>query len=182
MIKNHVLIDIDEFINSAPPGTLGFDTVELGTAGCKTIFLLKEDPSRLGMIPENAFRVEIRSSLIMRDGVALMPLMLQFDNNPDLLYRGWFNYYHSPTAKECFRCLAGQDKLYLLVFTGEPEPARQISMNNNLQLWFKTLLPQLNNILPWSPVDYERVKFKIEGKYPTSISLWQVLGEKRIGR
>lgn len=110
-----------------------------------------------------------------------MPLMLQFDNNPNLLYRGWFNYYQS-TAKECFAYLAGQDKLYLLVFTGALEPARKISLNNNLQLWFKAHLFQLSNTLPWSPQDFERTQFKIESKHPTSISLWMALGEKGIGR
>ena len=177
-----MLIDTDEFINAAPPGVMSFDVVELGTTGCKTIFLLKEDPSRLGMIPENTFHVEIRGSLIIRDGVALMPLMLQFDNNPDLLYRGWFNYFQSITAKECFTYLADQEKLYLLIFTGALEPARKISMNNNLQLWFKAHYSQLSKMLPWSRQDYGRAKFKIENKYPTSNSLWDVLGEKGISQ
>lgn len=182
MGKKHYLIDTGEFVNTAPPGTLSYDAVRLGISGCKTIFLLKEDRSHLGLIPENKIQVEIRGSFMLRDGVALMPLMLQFDYNPNLLYIGWFNYYQSAAAKECFVHLAGQDKLYLLVFSGELEPARKISMNNNLQLWFKTHLPQLSKTLPWSPQDYERAKFKIEGKHPTNISLWNVLGEKGIGR
>ena len=148
----------------------------------KQSFILKEDQSRLWMIPENAFHVEIRSSLIMHDGVALMPLMLQFDSNPELLYLGWFDYYQSVIAKEYFAYLAGQDKLYLLVFSGEREPARMISMNNNLQIWFKAHQSQLSNTLPWSPPDYGRAKLKIEGKYPTLASLWKVLGEKGIKR
>jgi len=182
MKENHVLINTEELINSAPPGTLSFDAVELGTSGSKTIFLLKEERSRLIMIPENALHVQIRSSLIMHDGVALMPLMLQFDLNPELLYLGWFNYYQSVIAEEYFAYLAGQDKLYLSVFSGEREPARMISMNNNLQIWFKAHQSQLSNTLPWSPPDYGRAKLKIEGKYLTLASLWKVLGEKGIKR
>ena len=182
MKENHLLTDTDEFINSAPAGILDFDAVEFGTSGCKTIFLIKEDPSRLGMIPENTIHVEIRGSLIMRDGVALMPLMLQLDHNPDLLYRGWFNYYQSPKVKECFKHLANQDKLYLLVFGGEPEPARMVSLNNNLQLWFKAHFFQISNTPPWNRQDYERAKFKIVNKYQTGKSLWDVLGEKEINR
>jgi len=182
MEENCVLIDTGEFIKTTPPGTLGFDAVELGASGSKTIFLLNEDRSRLGMIPENAVHVQFRSSLILRDGVALMPLMLQFDSNPDLLYLGWFNYYQSIIARECFAHLANQDKLYLMVFCGDLDPARMISMNNNLQVWFKAHLPQLSNLPPWSPQNFERAKFKIEDKHPTTTSLWKALGEQGIRR
>jgi len=182
MRESHNLINTGEFITTAPPGTLSYDVAEFGTSGPKTIFLLKEEQSRLWLIPENTMHIEFRSSFIQYEGVALMPLMLKLDNNPNLLFRGWFNYYESVSAKKYFTYLASQDKIYLLVFSGELEPERLISMSNNLQLWFKTHLSHLSMTLPWSLQDYEYAKSKIDGKYPTNSSLWKALGEKGINK
>jgi hypothetical protein len=53
-------------------------------------FLIRETQARIAMIPGDKMHVEIRSSLIIFDNVALIPLLAQIDNNPGLTYQSKF--------------------------------------------------------------------------------------------
>jgi hypothetical protein len=90
-------------------GAVGF-----GTPNFKTAFLIKETQSRIEMIPEDNMHIEIRSSLIIFDNVALIPLLVQINNNPSLTYQEWLNYHESDLTKQCFDYLTTQEQLYLL--------------------------------------------------------------------
>ena len=179
-MDKHGLIEFIDFLNSAPSGTMICDRIKIPAKSSNpaTVFMLKEDPTRLRMIPEK-MHVEIRSCIRVIDNVSMILLGIQLAKNPDLLYIGWFNY-QSGIVKECFDYLIQQDSLYIFVFAGGPVPVRKVYVSNNFQSLFKEYIPLINKVLPWSLEDFERTKHKILNKYPKPASLWCAL-EKGMG-
>jgi hypothetical protein len=174
-VNNQELINSVTFINYMPPGTMLHGAVGFGTPNFKTAFLIKENQSRLAMLPEDKMHIEIRSSLIIFDNVALIPLLIQINNNPSLTYQEWLNYHESGVTKQCFDYLTTQELLYILFFTGAIKPAKGLTVSNNLQIGFRMHIQQLKNMVPWSIEDFERLKLKMLIKYPATISLWNGL-------
>jgi len=169
-------IDFYAFLNLMPPGTMVCDLFEFAKSKPEAAFLIKENPARLGNLGQKV-HIEMRSAVLKADHVFLIPWMLQVGGNPRLTYEGWFNYHQSGKVKECFDCLAVQERILIFFFTGTIKPTMIISVNNNLQIGFRMYIQQLRNTIPWSIEDFEHARWRQTRKYPSTIALWHGLKE-----
>lgn len=170
---NSCLVGSLTFIKTLSPGTMIFDAVEVVPSKIELVFLIKETQLHFDELIKGNPEIDMRSSLLAFNSVALTSLLIRVNNNPNMTYQMFFNYHEAESVKQYFDYLATEDKLNLLFLTNNF--AQFVSVNNSLQLGFKLHLRQLKNRVPWSIGDFERAKSELLKIYPTANSLWDGL-------
>lgn len=173
-VNRQELIDVYSFINFTLPGTMICESFQFVESKPEAALLIKESPVKLKTIPDN-MHIEFRTGLKRVNNVYLMPLLVQFDNNPDLTYETWFNYHQSDEVKQVFEYITKQEFIYIFFYALSIEPAITISIENQLKLGFRMQNQILRDTVPWTNQDFERARGLFSRRHGSTLSLWHDL-------
>jgi hypothetical protein len=169
------LVDAQSLIEASPPGSALFCRVNVGS-GWEVAFLIREESERIRQFSRV---IEIRSALLIADGVGLIPIMLCPGADDYYVYETWLNF-HAPTTccekNDHLELLAAQKRL-LLFFYGETGKERTIQIANHSEN-FVLMLERVRRLAPWSMHAFDEARSSIYKEYPTVRSLWAALSGK----
>jgi hypothetical protein len=135
--------------------------------------LIKEETKYITRYP-NKLDIELRLGMFRIDNVMVVPVMLLINNDYEMLYESYFNYY-AEGNKRMLNLLQSQDDLHLLFFDEQNEKARAVKFKNTIKDEIKEINMRLSSTKSWSMNEFDIAKEKSYELYPTPEYLWRGL-------
>jgi hypothetical protein len=157
-----------------PSGLMIYARSKFDLGEFETHLIVKEEEKYLQTLqPKQLFN--FHSALIQMNNVSVVVLMMKVENDQDMLYESWWNFYQSQ-GKESFINMSIQEKLRILFFNEKNDLKIKKEINNGLSLAFCEYLNNIRYKSPWTMKDFDKAKEDIYNKYPTPKKLWEAIG------
>lgn len=169
-----MLVDPIKVLLKMPAGTMIYGRgIFEGNSNYETYFAIKEEPKyikKLGKYP----LLTIRTGLIIRSGVALVPFLMRVNEDVNMLYESWLNYHDTGGyAQKTFQDLTRQDNIPFIFYDSQGNECRKIGIKNNLKETFQEYIAQIDKLQPWSMQDFDKARNTVYAEFPSPMSLWQ---------
>lgn len=166
------LADPFDVIQKMQPGTALFAPVN--PAGeWEFAFLIREESKRIKRFGPGP-RVEIRTSLDIRNGVALIPLLVQIGRYDTVeVYETWVNA-SNPEGVRCLDLLISRPQ-FLVIFFGDKGRERNISATNVSQQAFSAMKTTIQEMAPWSMAAFDLAREEMYQEHSSVQALWNAL-------
>lgn len=164
-----MLVDPQDVIMAAPPGTANYSRVDVGE-GMETALLLREESDRIRALGPSP-RVEIRAALLVEGGVALIPILVRLGSKAKDIFEAWLNVHQIGGGMQYLQDLATQKRILAILY-GDKGRERAIESLNMLKSTFAHILAEVAGLPPWSMQDFDRARERVYRWYPTPKELW----------
>lgn len=165
-----------EYLKDAREGSMGYQKYSEDGFNWRVGFFIKEATKyikRLGYNPS----VEIRMGFRVINGVMLVPLLVRFNMDDDMIYETWLNY-HTDMCKEAFEYLSKQDTINFPFLNENMENLRNIAIKNEIQEEFVEIKQRILSLKPWSTEMYSKAQNELFKKYPSVKELFNAMTYK----
>lgn len=166
----------EQFISTQAPGlSIYGDWKENEEDPFETAIFIQEENKFINKLSKYP-KVHIKAGLIFYENIGLVVVQVLINNNYDMLYEFFINYWQSGGGKQYFSNLANQDRIMLFFYRGH-ERKRNIQVENQLKDGFKSFMIELLKYSPWSTEDFDKAKEKLYADFPKPVDLWRKLEE-----
>jgi hypothetical protein len=163
-----------EILKKMPFGTMLFEKVQFSEfEKFQTAFFIKEQRCNLDKLGKNP-KIEFRSAIIEDFYILMLPVLVQFNFDENLLYECWFNYC-GERISENFLDLAQQDQVRLVLIDDSNTVYRILETKNGVIWSFKQAVIAMKERFRWDMKEFDAARDKIFRQYPSVNELWQRL-------
>jgi hypothetical protein len=164
-----MFVDPFELIKTVEPGMMLFGVGGNSPDDTKFVFLIREEEKylkKIGRYPMVQVRFGIFEGITNAIGALVM---VRFENNPDMTYDSWLNYY---APEKHVNKLAAQEQLIFKLYSST-DCVRTLAISNSLAPVLNTYIKKSKK-MEWSMNEFDKVKAYIYKKYDP-IELWNSL-------
>ena len=166
------LIDPTTLVRQMVPGR-ALIALGITDAASEGMIWLREEAHR---IPKwGVSRVEVRTGLLLADGVSLIPVLLRTGSRDDELWEMWINAC-ALGSDALLAALATQQRV-LVHWTTETGIARTTALTWHPQAVIATMRTHLAQQPAWSMAAFEAARNTLYQQYPTIPDLWKALAQ-----
>lgn len=134
-------------------------------------FLIREESKRIRRFGQGP-RVEIRASLMVEAGIALIPILISVGvDNCREVYETWLNVHQTGGGLRYLKSLAMQDQIHVL-FYGDKGRERAIGVPNRMRDSFAQMVTLVRGMPPWSMMAFGAARETVYERHPTVQHLW----------
>lgn len=140
----------------------------------ETAFYIKEEPEYLSLMGDSP-NLKVISHMFKTRFVDAFFMMVMAENNEQMLYDGWINYYAPYDGKVICEYMAKHDEIEFIIFDELMNIQKEIKAPNTIRNQIQEYIKDAKGKGYWEMSQYDKVKSYVYKKYPNGQILWNAL-------